>query len=71
MKTKGTYLVATLMAMSGSGKLDQYPPPLRRSKGRRAARTEMFRNAVRQGVKIAFGTDAAVFPHGQNAKDSS
>lgn len=29
----------------------------------------MFRNAVRLGVKIAFGTDAAVFPHGQNAKE--
>jgi imidazolonepropionase-like amidohydrolase len=29
----------------------------------------MFRNAVKLGVKIAFGTDAAVFPHGQNAKE--
>ena len=30
---------------------------------------EMFRNAVKIGVKISFGTDAAVFPHGQNAKE--
>jgi imidazolonepropionase-like amidohydrolase len=29
----------------------------------------MFRNAVKTGVKISFGTDAAVFPHGQNAKE--
>jgi imidazolonepropionase-like amidohydrolase len=29
----------------------------------------MFRNAVKMGVKISFGTDAAVFPHGQNAKE--
>jgi imidazolonepropionase-like amidohydrolase len=29
----------------------------------------MFRNAVKLGVKISFGTDAAVFPHGQNAKE--
>ena len=29
----------------------------------------MFRNAVKIGVKISFGTDAAVFPHGQNAKE--
>ncbi len=29
----------------------------------------MFRNAVKMGLKISFGTDAAVFPHGQNAKE--
>jgi imidazolonepropionase-like amidohydrolase len=29
----------------------------------------MFRNALKAGVKISFGTDAAVFPHGQNAKE--
>ncbi|MGI8436884.1 MAG: amidohydrolase family protein [Chthoniobacterales bacterium] len=34
-----------------------------------AARSEMFRNAVQLGVKIAFGTDEGVYPHGQNAKE--
>jgi imidazolonepropionase-like amidohydrolase len=29
----------------------------------------MFRNATKLGVKIGLGTDAAVFPHGQNAKE--
>jgi imidazolonepropionase-like amidohydrolase len=29
----------------------------------------MFRNAVKMGVRISFGTDAAVYPHGQNAKE--
>ena len=29
----------------------------------------MFRKAVELGVKIAYGTDASVFPHGLNAKD--
>src|SRR5438876_12112719 len=29
----------------------------------------MFLNSVKLGVKISFGTDAAVFPHGQNAKE--
>ena len=29
----------------------------------------MFRNAVKTGGKISFGTDAAVFPHGQKAKE--
>src|SRR5207249_10001233 len=52
------------------GKLDQYPPALQ-AKARAAgqARSEMFRNALKVGVKISFGTDAAVFPHGQNAKE--
>jgi imidazolonepropionase-like amidohydrolase len=29
----------------------------------------MFRNAVKMGIRISFGTDAAVFPHGRNAKE--
>jgi imidazolonepropionase-like amidohydrolase len=29
----------------------------------------MFRNAVKLGVRISFGTDAAVFPHGHNARE--
>src|SRR5947208_4754844 len=71
MKTKGTYLVPTLMATEWIlGKLDSYPPALQaKAKAAGAARTEMFRNAVKMGVKISFGTDAAVFPHGQNAKE--
>lgn len=71
MKTKGTTLVATLMATEWiMGKLDQYPPEIQ-EKGKAAgqARSEMFRNAVKIGVKIGFGTDAGVFPHGQNAKE--
>ncbi|HVF72034.1 MAG TPA: amidohydrolase family protein, partial [Chthoniobacterales bacterium] len=71
MKAKGTYLVPTLMASEWiMGKLDQYPPALQeKAKAATAARSEMFRNAVKTGVKIAFGTDAAVFPHGMNAKE--
>ena len=30
---------------------------------------ENFAKAVKAGVKIAFGTDAGVFPHGRNAKE--
>lgn len=71
MKTKGTYLVPTLMATEWIlGKLDAYPPALQeKAKAAGAARTEMFRNAVKLGVKIGFGTDAAVYPHGMNAKE--
>lgn len=71
MKSKGTYLVPTLLATEWIlGKLDLYPPALQaKAKAAGAARSDMFRNAVKTGVKIGFGTDAAVFPHGQNAKE--
>jgi imidazolonepropionase-like amidohydrolase len=71
MKNKGTYLTPTLMAAEWiMGKIDNYPPALQaKAKAAMAARSDMFRNAVRIGVKISFGTDAAVFPHGQNAKE--
>jgi imidazolonepropionase-like amidohydrolase len=71
MKTKGTYLVPTLMASEWiMSKIGAYPPALQ-AKARAAteARSDMFRNAVKIGVKIGLGTDAAVFPHGQNAKE--
>jgi imidazolonepropionase-like amidohydrolase len=71
MKNKGTYLTPTLMATEWIlGKIDNYPPALQaKAKAAGAARSDMFRNAVKMGVKISFGTDAAVFPHGQNAKE--
>jgi imidazolonepropionase-like amidohydrolase len=71
MKTKGTFLTPTLMAGEWvMSKLDNYPPALQeKGKAAVAARSEMFRNAVKIGVKISFGTDASVFPHGQNAKE--
>src|SRR5881396_3183839 len=71
MKNKGTYLTPTLMATEYiMSKIDNYPPALQaKAKAAGAARSEMFRNAVKMGVRISFGTDAAVFPHGQNAKE--
>src|SRR5437667_2775633 len=71
MKTKGTYLVPTLMATEYIlSKIDSYPPALQaKARAAGAARSEMFRNAVKMGVKIALGTDAGVFPHGDNAKE--
>jgi imidazolonepropionase-like amidohydrolase len=71
MKEKGTFLTPTLMASEWiMGKLQNYPTALQtKAKAATAARSEMFRNAVKTGVKISFGTDAAVFPHGQNAKE--
>jgi imidazolonepropionase-like amidohydrolase len=71
MKTKGTFLTPTLMATEWiMSKLNNYPAALQaKAKAAAAARSEMFRNAVKIGVKISFGTDAAVYPHGLNAKE--
>src|SRR3989454_6091335 len=71
MKTKGTYLVPTLMATEYiMSRIDNYPPALQaKARAAGAARSEMFRNAVKMGVKIALRTDAGGFPHGDNAKE--
>jgi imidazolonepropionase-like amidohydrolase len=71
MKRKGTFLTPTLMATEWiMGKIDNYPTALQtKAKAAAAARSDMFRNAVKTGVRISFGTDAAVYPHGQNAKE--
>src|SRR5438045_2693632 len=71
MKNKGVFLTPTLMATEWiMSKPENYPPALQaKAKAAAAARSDMFRNAVKLGVRISFGTDAAVFPHGQNAKE--
>ena len=74
MKARGTFLVATLMAGEGlREKLDKgaYFPPMVEAKARAAlaSRDQMFRNALKRGVRIAFGTDSAVYPHGRNPEE--
>jgi imidazolonepropionase-like amidohydrolase len=71
MKQKGTFLTPTLIAAEYiKGKLASYPPAVQaKALAALKARSEMFRNAVRVGVKISFGTDAGVYPHGENAKE--
>jgi imidazolonepropionase-like amidohydrolase len=71
MKNKGTFLVPTLMATEFiAAKASSYPPAIaEKGIAARNVRSEMFRNALQLAVKIAFGTDAGVFPHGQNAKE--
>src|SRR5437879_8386844 len=71
MESKGTYLTPTLMATEWiMSKLESYPPALQaKALAALNARSDMFRNALKIGVKISFGTDAAVFPHGEDAKE--
>ncbi|MGA7617109.1 MAG: amidohydrolase family protein [Thermoanaerobaculia bacterium] len=71
MKEKGVYLVPTLLAVDTVGThADKFPPTIAaKARAAAAAATEMFRNAVKIGVPIAFGTDSAVSPHGINARE--
>ena len=52
------------------GHADDYPPKIG-AKARAAGTSHdaMFENALKIGVPIAFGTDAAVSPHGINAQE--
>src|SRR5207245_10047621 len=72
MKSRGTFLVPTLMAHVGiTERLDRSTnmPPQIAAKGRAAiaAARGMIKRAIAKGVRIGLGTDAAVYPHGLNA----
>jgi imidazolonepropionase-like amidohydrolase len=69
MKSRGTYLVPTAH-LADVIDLDNLPPPIRRkAESIMPMARESLQSAIQSGVKIAFGTDAAVFPHGDNAKE--
>jgi imidazolonepropionase-like amidohydrolase len=71
MKAKGVYLVPTRMTQVWvNTKADTYPPKIAaKARAAYAAHAAMMKNALKIGVPIAFGTDAAVFPHGLNAQE--
>jgi len=73
MKERGTYLVPTLLAgeyVAGKATERHYPPEIAaKARAAVAARSASFRRALVLGVKVAFGTDSAVSPHGMNAKE--
>lgn len=73
-KKKGAWYVPTISAgkfVADKAKINDYYSPLVQPKaaaiGPRIQST--FARAYKAGVKIAFGTDAGVFPHGDNAKE--
>lgn len=74
MKRYGTYLVPTITAgisVMDSAKIEGYFPRLVTPKALEVGPLiqNTFGRAYKAGVKIAFGTDAGVFPHGKNAKE--
>jgi len=73
MKEHGTYLVPTLYLgdwMINNAGLTHLPPPLM-AKAQEVipAARKNIAHAFASGVKVAFGTDAAVYPHGMNAHE--
>jgi imidazolonepropionase-like amidohydrolase len=72
MKARGTYLVADIYNDDYIlGKAVEFGLPkenVEKEKTVGRLQRENFAKAVAAGVKIAFGTDAGVYPHGDNAK---
>jgi imidazolonepropionase-like amidohydrolase len=70
-KEHGAYLVPTLSAGKWvEANIKNYPPPIAaKAAGLGELIAKAFARAYRQNVKIAFGTDAGVFPHGDNANE--
>ena len=74
MKERGTYFVPTNMAGEWVAKKAEEPgyfPEIVRPKAAAIgpAIRETFSKAYKAGVKIAFGTDSGVSPHGENAHE--
>lgn len=74
MKQKGTWYVPTISAgrfVADKAKIDGYFPPIVRPKAEKIG-TQIQATAARAykaGVRIAFGTDMGVGPHGDNARE--
>jgi imidazolonepropionase-like amidohydrolase len=73
MKARGTYYVPTQLAVQGLRETLEkgYFPPLIAAKARLAMASldGTVQRAIQKGVKVALGTDAAVYPHGRNAEE--
>jgi imidazolonepropionase-like amidohydrolase len=73
MKEHGTYLVPTLYLgdwMIANAELTHLPAPLlAKARDVIPAARKNVAHAFASGVKVAFGTDAAVYPHGLNAHE--
>ena len=74
MKEYDVYLVPTITAgkeVTENAQIEGYYPevvvPKAKEIGPKIQNT--FSKAYKRGVKIAFGTDAGVFPHGENARE--
>jgi imidazolonepropionase-like amidohydrolase len=76
VKERGIFLMMDVFASwdfwpggTPEGKPANYPSEfVEKEKVSYASQVRVFRRAVELGVRIAFGTDAGVIPHGKNAR---
>ena len=72
MKERGVYLVADIYNgdyIASEGRRQGWPEEfLRKNDETTEAQRQGFRRAVAAGVRLAYGTDSGVYPHGDNAK---
>lgn len=72
MKRGGVFLVADIYNgdyINEVGEAEDWPEEtMQKNRDTTDTQREVFRKAVAMGVKIAYGTDAGVYPHGDNAK---
>lgn len=73
LKKNGTWYVPTLYViepiLAEGNPLHVPEGSLAKARAVRGQMREAFKIAIRNGVKIAFGTDAGVFPHGTQTKE--
>ena len=70
MKQHGTYLVPTAYLIDWVQQYGNLPPIYQQKmKDVSAVEKQNAINAIKAGVKVALGTDAAVYPHGLNAHE--
>ena len=69
LKKNGSFVVPN-MHLIDTLKTTELPPALAAKQAYLGPlAVESFKRALRNGLKVAFGTDAGVFPHGDNAKE--
>jgi imidazolonepropionase-like amidohydrolase len=72
MAERGTYLVADIFNgdwIAEVGRRNHWPAEiLRKNDETTDAQREGFVKAVKAGVRIAYGTDSGIYPHGMNAR---
>lgn len=69
IRDRGAFVVPTLYLFDAIDPAVLPPDLLRKGQAIRGASQDSFGLALREHLKIAFGTDAGVYPHGDNAKE--
>ncbi|HVA28456.1 MAG TPA: amidohydrolase family protein [Candidatus Baltobacteraceae bacterium] len=73
MRQRGTHMTPTIWALDSilqPGNPDRIPQnSLEKAEAMRTLRNQGMQRTIAAGAKIAYGTDAGVFPHAQNNKD--